>query len=459
MTREDSDPNWVIPSLKQIREICCLYFPSSNVQPIHQRINDDLINRQKVIKRLQDEHDLVEIISRNLQAFMESAREQHKENPNFDPNKLNGNRYNRYTHVQEIKERLNFLSFLLKEGNLWLGSTQATEIWTCLVQNSVYKEDREAAFSWFSKLMSNEPDLEPELNRVFFENQILKLDPILLTESGIECFDKFFKVVNLREGKLVADNKTFYTENLDLVGLDYLTRIVLNGTEQVSELAIELLKGIYSNLSNHLQNNKLSIIEDFILTCMDRLSAFYKTIEILKDQENDNQEKQTELIKMTRILKLLYEYLNQCDLNYGDERLYLPMLRSFRGKNVTILIRLQNPMRNVDDVVIETHSNETLLNIKKQYLNKLKMFSTNMQVDFFLNGDHLEQGLNQNKKLVSHLTTKDQFILTARISKINDNDIFPQPNPSQLADSPNQFSFEKGLNEEAENCLPSVVCI
>lgn len=467
LTRENPDPNWVIPALKQIREICGLYFISSNnVQSmnVHQRMN--MMNRIDVIGRLQNEHNLVEIISINLQAFMEKAREQWKENnSNLDPNKIYGN--NRYTHVEEIKERLSFLRFLLKEGHLWLCEPQAIQIWTCLVQNSVCKEDREEAFSWFSQLMTNESDLDPELNRAFFENQILKLDPVLLTESGIECFDKFFKVVNFKENKLIYQNNSYYTKNLDLIGLDYLTRIVLNGIDEVSDLAIELLKAIYSNLSNCLQNNKMSIIEEFILTCMDRLKSFYDIIQILENNgqsDETNREKQQELIKMTRFLKLLYEYLNQCDLNYGDERIYLPMLRSFRGKNVQILIRLQNQSRNVDDVVIETHSNETILNIKKQYLNKLKMLNTNMQVDFYMNGEHLDQDVNRDKKLVSHLTTKDHFILTSRISKsnfnsINDNEAFSsQNNSSQLNDcNINQFRFENGLNEEAENCLPSVV--
>ena len=460
LTRENSDPNWVIPALKQIREICCLYFSSSNVQSIHQRMNSNIMNRNDVIAKLQSSHNLVEIVSRNLQDFIEKARVLAEMNPDLDPNRIYGN--NRYSHVQEVKERLGFLRFLLKEGRLWLCEPQAIQIWNCLVQRSVYQEDREEAFSWFSQLMADEPDLDPDLNRVFFENQILKLDPVLLTESGIECFDKFFKVVNVRENKLICHNNNFFTKNLDLIGFDYLTRIVLSGIEEVSDAAIELLKAIYSNLSNCLQSNKLAIIEEFILSSMERLKAFYDTILILEKLNDSNDEKRHELVKMSRFLKLLYEYLNQCDLNYSNERIYLPFNVSFRGKNITILIRLQNQNRNIEDMVIETHSNETLANIKKQYLSKLKMLNTNMQVDFFyLNGEHLDQDINRDKKLVSHLTTKDHFILTAKVSKSNFNSmnenesVFPHSNSS--LDNANQFRLENGLSEENESCLPSVV--
>lgn len=34
--------------------------------------------------------------------------------------------------------------------------------------------------------MGEEPDLDPAINREFFEDNILQLDPILLTESGMK---------------------------------------------------------------------------------------------------------------------------------------------------------------------------------------------------------------------------------------------------------------------------------
>lgn len=35
------------------------------------------------------------------------------------------------------------------------------------------------------QLMGDEPDLDPEISRSFFEGNVLKLDPSLLTENGI----------------------------------------------------------------------------------------------------------------------------------------------------------------------------------------------------------------------------------------------------------------------------------
>jgi ubiquitin carboxyl-terminal hydrolase 9/24 len=44
-----------------------------------------------------------------------------------------------------------------------------------LAENAVFVHDREACFKWFSKLMGEEPDLDPEINKDFFENNILQV--------------------------------------------------------------------------------------------------------------------------------------------------------------------------------------------------------------------------------------------------------------------------------------------
>nr|CAH0098909.1 unnamed protein product [Daphnia galeata] len=106
---------------------------------------------------------------------MERVRSTVKDNPaNHDP--LTYLPDGRYSHVLQVQERLSFFRFLLKDGQLWLCAPQARQIWHCLVERAIFVADREACFKWFSKLMGEEPDLDPEVNREFFEAQILQLD-------------------------------------------------------------------------------------------------------------------------------------------------------------------------------------------------------------------------------------------------------------------------------------------
>lgn len=73
--------------------------------------------------------------------------------------------------------------------------------------------------------MGDEPDLDPAINKDFFQNNILQLDPTLLTESGIKCYERFFKAVNSKEGKLKLKRRTFLMDDVDLIGTDYLWRV------------------------------------------------------------------------------------------------------------------------------------------------------------------------------------------------------------------------------------------
>ena len=61
-----------------------------------------------------------------------------------------------------------------------------SQIWVCLAENAIYPCDKENCFRWFSKLMGEEPDLDPEITKDFFEQNILHFDPALLTEHGIK---------------------------------------------------------------------------------------------------------------------------------------------------------------------------------------------------------------------------------------------------------------------------------
>jgi ubiquitin carboxyl-terminal hydrolase 9/24 len=375
---------WVLPALKQIREICSLYneappnfgvsgptIPPTSSVSHHQRVTH-LVYRHEIISRLQNQHSLVILVSENLSSYMNRARTLHKDNKHLDPNEVYPG--SRFSHVQEVQERLNFLRFLLKDGQLWLCSPQAKQIWKCLAENAVYNEDREACFRWFSQLMSDEPDLDPDINKNFFENNILQLDPSLVNESGIECFDRFFKAVNLKEGKLIAKRRCYQMEDNELIGIDYLWRVILCCSEDVAHKAIELLKETYTNLGPKLLSSQIELHEDFITTCFDRLRASYDTISILEKDSTSETRVRQEMIKMTRVLKALYEYVNQCDNDFGEERTILPMSRSFRGKHLMLTIRFPNHGRHLDDIEIWTHTNDTLHSIRQQILSKYDFF-------------------------------------------------------------------------------------
>ncbi|XP_078265308.1 ubiquitin carboxyl-terminal hydrolase 9X isoform X1 [Rhinoraja longicauda] len=450
-----TNDKWVIPALKQIREICSLFGEAPQNLSQTQR-SPHVFYRHDLINQLQHNHSLVTLVAENLSAYMENIRQFHKENPEYDPQTVRSG--SRYSHVQEVQERLNFLRFLLKDGQLWLCAPQAKQIWKCLAENAVYLCDREACFKWFSKLMGDEPDLDPDINKDFFENNVLQLDPSLLTENGMKCFERFFKAVNCREGKLVAKRRAYMMDDLELIGLEYLWRVVIQGSDDIASRAIDLLKEIYTNLGPRLQVNQVEIHEDFIQSCFDRLKASYDTLCVLDGDKDSINCARQEAIRMVRVLTVLREYINECDSDYHEERTILPMSRAFRGKHVSLVVRFPNQGRQVEDLDIWSHTNDTIGSVRRCILSRIKANSAHTKVELFIGGELVDPA--DDRKLIGQLNLKDKTLITAKLTQISSNmPSSPDSSSDSSTGSPGNHGnhYSDGPNPEVESCLPGVI--
>uniref|UniRef100_A0A8C9SFP8 ubiquitinyl hydrolase 1 n=1 Tax=Scleropages formosus TaxID=113540 RepID=A0A8C9SFP8_SCLFO len=451
-----TNDKWVIPALKQIREICSLFGEAPQNLSQTQR-SPHVFYRHDLINQLQHNHALVTLVAENLSAYMESMRQFVKEErADFDPQTVRPG--SRYSHVQEVQERLNFLRFLLKDGQLWLCAPQAKQIWKCLAENAVFLCDREACFKWYSKLMGDEPDLDPDINKDFFENNVLQLDPSLLTENGMKCFERFFKAVNCREGKLVAKRRAYMMDDLELIGLDYLWRVVIQGSDEIANRAIDLLKEIYTNLGPKLQVNQVEIHEDFIQSCFDRLKASYDTLCVLDGDKDSINCARQEAIRMVRVLTVLREYITECDSDYHEERAILPMSRAFRGKHITLIVRFPNQGRQVDDLDIWSHTNDTIGSVRRCILNRIKANSAHTKVELFIGGEIVDPA--DDRKLIGQLNLKDKTLITAKLTQVSSNmPSSPDSSSDSSTGSPGNHGnhYSDGPNPEVESCLPGVI--
>uniref|UniRef100_A0A8B9KH69 ubiquitinyl hydrolase 1 n=1 Tax=Astyanax mexicanus TaxID=7994 RepID=A0A8B9KH69_ASTMX len=455
-----TNDKWVIPALKQIREICSLFGEApqnlSAFRFFQTQRSPHVFYRHDLINQLQHNHALVTLVAENLSAYMENMRQFSKDHTGFDPQTVRVG--SRYSHVQEVQERLNFLRFLLKDGQLWLCAPQAKQIWNCLAENAVFLCDREACFKWYSKLMGDEPDLDPDINKDFFENNVLQLDPSLLTENGMKCFERFFKAVNCREGKLVAKRRAYMMDDLELIGLDYLWRVVIQGSDDIASRAIDLLKEIYTNLGPKLQVNQVEIHEDFIQSCFDRLKASYDTLCVLDGDKDSINCARQEAIRMVRVLTVLKEYINECDSDYHEERTILPMSRAFRGKHITLVVRFPNQGRQVDDLDIWSHTNDTIGSVRRCILNRIKANSTHTKIELFIGGEIVDPA--DERKLIGQLNLKDKTLITAKLTQVSSNmPSSPDSSSDSSTGSPGNHGnhYSDGPNPEVESCLPGVV--
>ena len=147
------------------------------------------------------------------------------------------------------------------------------------------------------------------------------LDRLLFHPS---CFDRFFKSVNAQSHKFQQKRHSIrLIHDEDLVGLEYLWKLITNGSDDVASRGIQLIKEIYTNISSQLKQDIKRIHQTFLQDCFQRLKQAF---DAMKSKSNAMKHA-TRVNALIRLLIVLKEYLGECDTSYHRERTNLPMLR------------------------------------------------------------------------------------------------------------------------------------
>ena len=208
-------------------------------------------------------------------------------------------------------------------------------------------------------------------------------------------------------------------DDLELIGLDYIWKVVLCSSESVSIKAIDLLKETFTNLGPRLVPNQVDIHEDFIGSCMDRLKASFDTLTVLQGETGGNQaadlnKMEVEVQRLCRVLCVLHEYVSECDAEFQEERTCIPLYRAARGKQLSLTVRYPNSGHKVDDMDFWIHDNETLASLRRMIYLKLKANPLNIKLELFVGPDLLD--VADDRKILSLLQIRDKTIITASIT-------------------------------------------
>lgn len=247
-------------------------------------------------------------------------------------------------------------------------------------------------------------------------------------------------------------------DDLELIGLDYLWRVVIQSNDDIASRAIDLLKEIYTNLGPRLQVNQVVIHEDFIQSCFDRLKASYDTLCVLDGDKDSINCARQEAVRMVRVLTVLREYINECDSDYHEERTILPMSRAFRGKHLSFIVRFPNQGRQVDDLEVWSHTNDTIGSVRRCILNRIKANVAHTKIELFVGGELIDPG--DDRKLIGQLNLKDKSLITAKLTQISSNmPSSPDSSSDSSTGSPGNHGnhYSDGPNPEVESCLPGVI--
>lgn len=124
----------------------------------------------------------------------------------------------------------------------------------------------------------------------------------------------------------------------DLIGMDYLWRVIINASDDIAARAIEIMREVTTNLGPRLTLDSDQFHDTFMSECSDRLRVHFDNVNILMHQDlvNDIETAESkrmisrlqhEAIRMCRVMRILQEYVSECDGDFAHERSILPLHR------------------------------------------------------------------------------------------------------------------------------------
>ena len=257
----------VLPAVKHLHAICKSFSRgNSNYQKADKQTLADL-NKQ---------HEIVKLLSTSLKnchqrAVKEAASLRMELTSDFLVDK-------RYSQAEYLEGHLDLMKFLLKEGDLYLSWSRCKILWETLVENpEATQYERDNCFEWFETCLT---DLAQETQRDFFQQKLLEFKPSEVSHKGFSCFKAYFECINMSTEKLQSRrnlNSNVIVDNLDLVGLDYLWRVITDcGTEEIADEAIEyFLNMSYNFVSPRLKKDAAKLHKKFINNCYTRLEQIF----------------------------------------------------------------------------------------------------------------------------------------------------------------------------------------
>ncbi|KAJ7330594.1 Ubiquitin carboxyl-terminal hydrolase 24 [Desmophyllum pertusum] len=310
----------------------------------------------------------------------------------------------RYTHSMFVHIHLRFLAFVLQEGVLYLHWHRARDIWDCLVANTEACEfDRETCFDWF---YNGQCDLEADTLSQMFTGKVLKLDPSRLTMKGFACFKAFLENVNQNDHRMKKTGNTYTVEKMDLVGLDYLWRVVLEvPSEEIAMLAVkQLMELSYTWLSSKLKKDPVNIHKKFILECYKRLETMMSGLGhtslaqaaciattaatapiTLMYLSLLYQPGQIFMLSIERLLMLVEHYIITVEDLHAGPRTLLPHGASFHGYPITINVSSDLPKQEItlqDSKPSDTNHEQIQISTSEKLLLASKDQKLLYQLDF-----------------------------------------------------------------------------
>lgn len=433
-TREQLRKSYIVRCVEDIKRSPAVYLPLKQLHYLARSITKGGASYFKTEKAtlsdLNRSHEIVKLITSSLSkchALAVSASGNQQPCPST---MIDG----KYTHDDYMRVHLEFLQFLLKEGDIYLAWARCKDIWETLVGNTnASGHDKETCFTWFSDCLG---DLENNTQRDLFCEKLLRLDPVTMTRPAFTCFVDYFHAVNLNDHKLIRNGNVITVDKLEPLGMEFIWQLVLECQDELlAEDAMKLLLDMsYMSLSARLKRDPPQLHAKFISECYRKLeksmlrvnetavgaavSTATKTLTAMAVSDIGTLPacSRTSCIQhIRRVLVLAERYISSIEEQHPGPRSLPPHGASFTGVPIILNITCDS---NKLDVKLECHSNERIGLIRGKIANLARVSLDQVHTLMFGEGGSgaLISAADQDNRLLHHIGVHTNTPVVAKIN-------------------------------------------
>lgn len=433
-TRDQLRKTYIVRCVEDIKRSPAVYLPLKQLHYLAQSITKGgasyFKTEKATLSELNRSHEIVKLITTSLAKCHALAVSTCGNNQPPPDTLIDG----KYTHDHYLKVHLEFLQFLLKEGDIYLAWPRCKDIWDSLVANpKASGYDKEVCFTWFSGCLG---DLESSTQRDLFCDKLLRLDPVTLTRPAFTCVVNYFHAVNLNDHKLIRSGNVIVVDKLEPLGLEFFWQLVLEcQDEHLAEDAMKLLLDMsYLSLSVRLKRDPAQLHARFITECYRKLEKLMlhvnetalgaavsnatKTLTAMavSDLGGLSPASRNSCIQhIRRVLVLAERYICCIEEQHPSPRSLPPHGSSFTGTPVMLYVTCDSIRM---DVNLECHSNERLGVVRGKIASCARVPVEQVQNLSFGEGSNsfLVNGAEQDNRLLHSIGVLTNTSVSAKIS-------------------------------------------
>ncbi|KAF2363147.1 Peptidase C19 ubiquitin carboxyl-terminal hydrolase [Trinorchestia longiramus] len=395
-TRDSLRRDYMVRCITDIKRSPAVYLPLKQLHVLAQSLTKGghgyFKTEKSMLSDICRQHQLIGLLASSLTKCHQMAVQSRGGRSPLPDTLIDG----KYTHKQYLSVHMEFLKFLLKEGELFLSCRYAKEIWDTLVTNpcaSAY--DKETCFSLLRLCLE---DLESSSQRELLLERLLLLAPADLTRPAYTCLLAYWTAVNHADRRLTKLNQTYTVESLELLGQDYLWRVLLECSDLsiVNHVANLILAASFFDLSSKLKKNPASLHHRFIKDCYRKLNKALCELTSLESGEGDGDlpsvlsavtaatntltamavttaaempppqkpSWRSLVSQVERLVCLSREYISRVEEGFAWPRMLCPHAATFHGVPLVLSVTSAAALR----FSLQTHSHETIRSLRSRIM-------------------------------------------------------------------------------------------